>query len=102
MKRQKNTTVFISQYRLVEKKLFLTYFNIEIYQKKASFVDVFTGQKELYKNKFLQIKVEEDLKFPLSQITLNYSQNSIFVDFLEIMKNTLALIKRNSIFISVF
>ncbi len=37
-----------------------TYFNTGIYQKKASFADVFTDQKGLYKKIFL-MKVEEDL-----------------------------------------
>ncbi len=39
---------------------------------------VFKGQKDLYKNNFLRIKVEEDLKFLLAQITLKYSARSFY------------------------
>ncbi len=45
---------------------------------------------------YLQIKVEEEsLNFLLALITLKYSQNSIFDEFLKMMKNTLALTGRN-------
>ncbi len=52
-----------------------TYVNTEIYYRKASFADIFTDWKDLYKKIFLEMKVEEDLKFLLAQITLKYSKN---------------------------
>ncbi len=47
---------------------------LKFIRKKASFSVVFTDQKDLYKKFFFQIKVEEDLKFLLAQITPKYSK----------------------------